>query len=103
VSDINVDEVAAALADAAHAGGLSEGYYRTAADALARVAADLERLRAEVTEWRTMCDPEGESARLRELIRMHRREIWIAPDGVTIGEIHSDADRMLYESALGKP
>lgn len=36
-NDPDVSQVAAALADAVHAGGLSEGYYRTANDALARL------------------------------------------------------------------
>ncbi len=44
---------------------------------------------------------QAETKRLRELVRIHRRENWIAPDGETVGEIHSNSDRMLYESALG--
>ena len=39
----DVGQVAAALADACHAGGLSDEYYRKADDALARLAARLDR------------------------------------------------------------
>ena len=51
----DVQQVAAALADACHAGGLSDGYYRTADDALARLAivsADQVDLAA-LVEWLT--------------------------------------------------
>ena len=40
--DPDVQKVAAALADAAHAGGLSDGYHRSADEALARVAAKFD-------------------------------------------------------------
>lgn len=49
----DVVQVAAALADAAHAGGLSDAYYRKADDALARLAArivGLEGLFVKVVE-----------------------------------------------------
>jgi hypothetical protein len=38
--DDDVVQVAAALADACHAGGLSDGYYRNADDALRRLVSD---------------------------------------------------------------
>ena len=41
--DPDVTQVAAALADACHAGGLSDGYYRAADDALRRLADRLHR------------------------------------------------------------
>lgn len=40
--DEDVTSVGAALADAVHAGGLSSAYYRSADDALARIAARLQ-------------------------------------------------------------
>ena len=51
--DDDAGQVAAALADAAHAGGLSDAYYRKADDALRRLYARLveaERSHRKVTE-----------------------------------------------------
>lgn len=45
----DVAQVAAGLADACHAGGLSKQYYRTADDALMRIAWDLDDKDRQIT------------------------------------------------------
>ena len=47
-----VQAVAAALADAAHAGGLSDAYYRSADDALKALAAELDETVAAMQVWK---------------------------------------------------